>query len=396
MNRWRMGLLAGVLVVAVGGYAWMFAVAGPGVRASLSLLTGILAVLTGAVFWHYRERVTGRLATAYLALGSAVHLALAGIIVAADRLWSLGVLPALEQNWVHFVVGVLAVLGAFVTWTRARGAPEPAKTPARADVPEPPPPSTPELERTPDWEALAGQLRHHGTPGRVEQLRALERVAFALESSEPNARTIADARRVLHQEALRLATQAAAEARGGAEEDVLSQAASLLEWGAQKLPELAELDVSDLLMAKAIADIRAQHSAVEHVFVDHRQLLAIHPIDRATADDKCNERADAARAALPLLEANGMRLSEDLIAAHEALAAFKSVTGFQVIALDSGAAAERYVTFEGNGRREALKRAFGEQGVLVEVRLYRFDDPSVHQTMVRRVERVRTWKHVVD
>ena len=53
------------------------------------------------------------------------------------------------------------------------------------------------------------------------------------------------------------------------EGDALTQAAQLLEWGIQKLPELAELDVSDLLMAKVISDIQAKHTSVEHIFVQH-------------------------------------------------------------------------------------------------------------------------------
>ncbi|MCA9568191.1 MAG: hypothetical protein KC656_10125, partial [Myxococcales bacterium] len=222
-------------------------------------------------------------------------------------------------------------------------------------------------------------------------LARLRRIAEILaDGAEPDAR-IGDARRALQQEARRVLAEARAEAREDG--DVLSQAANLLEWGAQKLPELAELDVSDLLMGKAIADIRAKKDRVVQRFVDHRDLRAIHPIDRATAEAKCDERAEAARAALPLLRANGMRLSEELIAAHEELAAFRSVTGFQVVELMDGG----FVTFEGNGRREALQRAFGtEEAVLVEVRHYVFDDPGVAAIIDRRVQRVRSWKNVDD
>ncbi|MCB9674621.1 MAG: hypothetical protein H6737_05850 [Alphaproteobacteria bacterium] len=392
MSRWRAGLLAVILAVTLGGYGWMFAVADAGVRQSLALLSAVFTALVIAVFWHYRHRLTARLVTANLALGTVVHLAFAGLIVGADRLWELGLLPALERNWLHFLIGVLAVAGSFVTWTRARGGQEPAVVAVSRDgaPPEPAPPATPETVQPPDWARVSEALA--GDPVRLKQLRALERIAHVLGEPGNAASRAAEARRIVHQEVMRLQTDAAAVANANDEEDVLSQAASLLEWGAQKLPELAELDVSDLLMAKAIADIRALAASVEHVFVDHRQLLAIHPIDRATADDKCNQRADAARDALPLLEANGMRLSEELIAAHEALAAFKSVTGFQVVQLD----AERYVTFEGNGRREALKRAFPERGVQVEVRLYRFADPDTQASIVRRVERVRRWKAVED
>ncbi|MFT4978270.1 MAG: hypothetical protein ACI8S6_004178, partial [Myxococcota bacterium] len=117
-----------------------------------------------------------------------------------------------------------------------------------------------------------------------------------------------------------------------------------------------------------------------------------HPIDRDTANEKCDARAAAARDALPVLQANSMRLSEALIASDEALRPFASVTGFQVVDLGEG---EGYVTFEGNGRREALSRAFGEDfGVEVEVRLFHFPDEATAATIRRRVRRVQRWKLV--
>lgn len=384
---WRGGLFLGIVAVGVIGYLWMFAVGDSGVRGSLGLLTVVFALLTAGVFWRYRDRLTERLVTANLALGSIVHLAIAAAIVATDRLWELGVLPALQTNWQHFAIGAFALAGSVLTWTAARGRRETPAVPVTLQGdPEPPPPPSPKLDAPPDWSALAETLE--GDSVRLKQLQALERLAHVL-SGETRDRAD-EALRVVYQEALRLQTDAAA--AGGDDEDVLTQAASLLEWGAQKLPELAELDVSDLLMAKAVADIRAQHDRVQHVFVDHRLLLAIHPIDRPTAEDKCEARAQAARDAMPLLEANGMRLSEDLIAAHDELEAFRSVTGFQVVRLPG----DRYVTFEGNGRREALQRALGDRPVEVEVRHFVFDDPETARTIARRVERVRSWKNVED
>ncbi len=57
----------------------------------------------------------------------------------------------------------------------------------------------------------------------------------------------------------------------------------------------------------------------------------------------------------------------------------------------------RYVTFEGNGRREAFKRAFDsmpEIEVLVEVRLYQFEDAETLQYIRQQVELCREWKKV--
>ena len=73
-----------------------------------------------------------------------------------------------------------------------------------------------------------------------------------------------------------------------------------------------------------------------------------------------------------------MRLSEALIASEPALEPFRSVTGFQCVRLseqDGGG----FVTFEGNGRREALRRAF-------------VDQPEVDiQVEVRRSGLIREW-----
>lgn len=386
MNPWRPRLLVGIVLATSVGWGLLFAYAEPSVRGRLLLLSGVFAVGTAAVGWHYRARVTARLATAYLALGAIVHAGTAGLVVGADVLWREGIAPALAESWVSFALGALGIGASAFTWTRARGGGSPPARHVATDRPEPPPPPSPELEAEPDWPALTASLKDD--PIRARMLAALQRVHQAIDAGPDGD----PARRVVRQELLRLDAEARASARQADEDDVLTQAASLLEWGAQKLPELAELDVSDLLMAKAIADIRASASAVEHTFVPHRDLRAIHPIDRATADAKCEERAQAARDALPLLRANGMRLSEDLIAAEDALAAFRSVTGFQVIQTEDGG----YVTFEGNGRREALQRAFGDEPVFVEVRNYTFDDPETARTMRRRVERVRRWKGVAD
>lgn len=360
MNHWRNGLLVALLTATTAAYAWMLAVAAPGLRASLALLAAAFILGFAGAMWHYREGMTPRFFTASLALGAVAHLGVAGLVVAGDRLGQLGVVPALAANGHHFALGVLGVAAAAFAWTRGRGTADPPAVATRADA------------------------------SRDRQAEALQRVSAALAAPGADADRVARAVEIVQQELLRLGTESAAEDALSEEGDVLSQAAALLEWGAQKLPELGELDVSDLLMAKAIADIQAQHTSVEHIFVDHRRLWAIHPIDRATADEKCNARAEAARAALPLLRAHGMRLSEELCAAHPELAAFKSVTGFQVVELGDG-----YVTFEGNGRREALKRAFGDElGVEVEVRLFTFDDAATLRTIQRRVERVREWKGV--
>lgn len=377
MSTWRTILLVGVLTGSLGAWGWMVARADPTLRGSLGLLALTMLGGTLAALWHYRHRLQANVLTSAVALGALVHTALAALVVAGERLGTLGVVPALASNGHHFLIGVLGLAGAAISWTRARG-----RTPLARRAPRdttPPAASPPRHIPGVDVDALRDAVA-------LDPVRAaeLERLLAILDADD-----LATAHDLAGRAARGLALAASADAREAGEDDALSQAASLLAWGAQKLPELAELDVSDVLMAKVIADIRATHAQVERRFVDHRHLWPIHPIDRATADAKCNERADAARAAGDLLAAHDDRLSEDLIAAEPALEAFRSVTGFQVVEM---AEADRYVTFEGNGRREALLRAFPDRAIQVEVRCYRFDDAEHTRTIQRRLERVRRWK----
>lgn len=383
----RDGLLAAVVLLTSIGYTAIFVLANDRVVGPLRLLLTVFLFGGAATAYHYRDRLTFKLVSANVALGCIVHLVSAALVVTADQVVALGAVSAVAQHWVNFGVGVLGITGAAFTWTRARGADD-APDVVLPDAPEPAPPAVVDLE-PPAWEAVSASL---ASPEARRHLASLQRLEAVLDEATEPAERVEAALRVVRQEAKRLQTSAAAEA--DSDDDVLSQAANLLEWGAQKLPELGELDVSDVLMAKAIADIRALRVRVEHRFIDHRKLRAIHPIDRATADAKCEERAAAARVALPLLEAHGNRLSEALINGEEALAAFRSVTGFQVVEIEGG---QGFVTFEGNGRREALRRAFGhERAIDVEVRVFLFDDPAVQATIERRVQRVRRWKQVVD
>jgi len=394
MMIWRLVLFFSALLGSVAGYGMLLWTASPGLQTILWLLLSVFMLGTAAISWRYREQLTWRLFSANLSIGAVVLTAAAGAIRGAMWLSETQSWPQVAPRWQYLLIGLVGVSAAFFAWTRARRKPAPPAVVA-PDTVEPPPTPTPRLQQAPRWEALHSALRTRDDRMRLRQLSTLQRLFVVTEDGELSSDERLDAvRRTLHQEARRLVSESVAAERESAESDALTQAASLLEWGVQKLPELSEIDVSDLIMAKTVADIRALSSSVEHTFVDHRRLLAIHPINRETANQKCDQRAAAARDALPLLRENGMRLSEELIGAHEALSAFRSVTGFQVVSMGGG---KGYVTFEGNGRREALRRAFGDdEGVQIEVRLFRFDDPTTRETIIRRVQRVRRWKNVTD
>lgn len=320
---------------------------------------------------------------------------------------SLGVgLVSFLLIWENIIYRRIAVVvfgaGAayFLLTKRKKSSDTMACAPPRFDMPaEPPPKQAPAVgnqkSAEPDWEAAANRLETLGQNQRQLELHVLRRIyaASTTNSREPAEERLQKVQWTIEQEATRLLQRAEMEDRAD-EDDVLSKVTNLVQWATQKVPELAELDMSDVIMAKTVADINQLRSSISTAVVDLSELKAIHNVDRETAVEKSKQRALAARNALPLLKANGMVLGEALIAANEELQPFESITGIQVVSLGDQ---DGYVTFEGNGRAWALKQAFGpEYGVKVEVRLFLFEDVENARKIVRRVKRVREWKKVTD
>lgn len=386
-SAWRPAILVATIGGTAAGYAWLFVSAEPREQASLLWLTGTFTVVALGLAWVSREGLDIRTLTSNLALGSIVHLVGAGAVVTAEHLWRRGWVPGLGGSWGYFLLGTVGTLAALSSWSRAKPATTPASRPApRAASPEPPPGPSTHLDDPPPWDALGQAFDERGDAVRQRQLAALRRIAEVLDGDDPASERVRDATLVLRQEVFRLGNESVAALQGADDDDLLTRAAAFFEWGVQKLPELVDLDVEDLLLAQVVAEIRAWKSHVEHRYIDHTLLEPIHPIDRPTAEEKCAGRVAALQEAKGLLRANGMRLSEDLIAAHPELEALSSVTGFQVVSLGEGAG---YVTFEGNGRAFALKRAFADEVVAVEVREFCFDDEDRRQRVLRHIDRVR-------
>jgi len=147
-------------------------------------------------------------------------------------------------------------------------------------------------------------------------------------------------------------------------------------------------------MGKTVSDIHRLQNSMKFILVELYRLHPIHPIDRKTAQDQVDARAEAALKAKDIIVANDRNISESLLEDNESLKALKSVTGIQVVFMG-----QDYVTFEGNGRVYALKQAFKpEDKISVEVRLYEFPDGingEIHQTIIRRINRVRRYKGFV-
>ena len=270
------------------------------------------------------------------------------------------------------------------------------------NAPEPPPAYNPLGEVAVskfNWDEIASSLTALGDRDRQSTLQSFRRI-YAAAASGAEARC--DSVRLqqviwtVEQECQRLVQAARMSERARTEGDVLTKASDMVDWALQKTPEITEMNVSDLLMGKAIADIRRLKTDVNPIIVDLTELRAMHNVagGRDTVVEKTKQRVSAARKAFPLIRSNGFILSEALIASNEELKSFESITGIQVVSLGPGGG---YVTFEGNGRAWALKQAFSEDaGIKVEVQLYEFSPSSVQDDIVCAIQRVRLWKKVTD
>ena len=383
------------------------------------LIVGGKALLGGGVTSRYLTSSLTSLLI-YLALGMTLLWAL-------SKLVDMEYLPALDEKWTSILSALVSVGVVKYSQTEAKkrlqgganisllrkvldtvtpgltlvgksggksGKPTSPRRYDSASSAEPAPPAVTEGKQSPHWGSIFAELRGANDALRLKHLESLHRLFYVAEAN-CDADGASAIQRTVQQECMRLAVDAAAE-RCNTDEDVIDGIASLLDYGFHKLPELFDINYSDLLLFKVMHDINARSTSQRKIFVDHRQLRAFHPIDHAPAVAKCEKRAACARRALPALRANGMKLSNALIMANDDLSVFRSLTGFQVVKMNDGV----YVTFEGNGRREALARAFGgkaaKEGVQIEVTLFEFDDDNARKECVQGVEKVRSLKHVVD
>jgi hypothetical protein len=400
---WRRGLVGSILVLS-------FALLVKLTPSSSKEEIVVIFLVASLMMWNYVLQLhamgSERIVTLAIAIGALGILLSVAIIAFVRELVQFGILPEsrLQGIWLYITIGYVTVTVIYWIWnhfsgktksdltTSSRRATQALikKTKHALISPEPPPASL--VSEKYDWLEVLGQFGRQPEPGRLSHLVSLCRI-FAATNTEDITRV----RATIIDEVTKLQRECTADIKS-AKEDLLSQSVQMLLWGKQKLPELTELDMSDLIMAKVIADINRLSTGYESIFVSYKSLKPIHAINRGSANAKCDDRADAARKAISVLQANGMRLSESLIAAEESLKEFQSVTGFQVVQL-SGSDGGGYVTFEGNGRRESLKRAFQDNpniDLFVEVRLFQFVDEETTVHISQQVQICRRWKGVLD
>merc|ERR1719174_2774579 len=105
------------------------------------------------------------------------------------------------------------------------------------------------------------------------------------------------------------------------------------------------------MMGIAVGEARRSQEHIEKKFVKLNQLTPIHPIDRKEAIEKTEQQAEALVSARHIVAEANWVLEDYMCYGHEELHVFQSLSGFEAVEVDG-----LYITFEGNGRREALKR----------------------------------------
>lgn len=210
----------------------------------------------------------------YLALGMTLLWAL-------SKLVDMEYLPALDEKWTAIVallvaVGVLKLSQAEAKKRRSGGANisllrkvldtvspgismvgksggKAAKpiTPRRYDSAssaEPAPLAVTEGKTSPHWSSIFAELSGVNDALRLKHLESLHRLFYIAEAN-CEADGASAIQRTVQQECMRLAVDAAAE-RCNTQEDAIDGIASLLQYGFQKLPELFDINYSDLLLFK--------------------------------------------------------------------------------------------------------------------------------------------------
>ncbi len=165
---------------------------------------------------------------------------------------------------------------------------------------------------------------------------------------------------------------------------IASEARKLVHYLLGKRSELEDLDLSDVMMAKAILDIHRKKTRKDVVRVPLFALHQIHTLDRENAIAATRRRIEVLREhRRELVEAGTITL--DVLAR-----VLPSVSWIKVVEAEP----DTYLAFEGNGRIEALQAVFGpEDGIAVEVEAYRVRHAK---RILRRLNRVRRLNGLID
>ncbi len=144
-----------------------------------------------------------------------------------------------------------------------------------------------------------------------------------------------------------------------------------------KKSEVADLDVKDIMLTKAVLDIHRKRTHKSLVSVPLFSIHQIHRLDRENSMLATQQRVKT-------LEAHKQELLGAREMTCELLAKYlPSVSWMKVVEHEPGG----YIAFEGNGRLAAMQEVFApEDDMRVEVEQYHFRNTT---KIVRRLNRVR-------
>jgi len=146
---------------------------------------------------------------------------------------------------------------------------------------------------------------------------------------------------------------------------------------AGKKSEVQELDLKDVVLAKAILDVHRKRTHKEMTTVPLFSIRQIHELDRENALQTTRQRLKTLRSCKKELLAAG-KITCDTLARL-----MPSVSWIKVVQDRPGG----YLAFEGNGRIAAMQKVFTQSdGIEVEIEQYHFRNT---RKIVRRLNRVR-------
>jgi hypothetical protein len=141
--------------------------------------------------------------------------------------------------------------------------------------------------------------------------------------------------------------------------------------------EVQELDLKDVVLAKAILDVHRKRTRKEMTTVPLFSIRQIHMLDRENALQATHQRLKTLQACKEELLQAG-KITCDVLARF-----MPSVSWIKVVQDRPGG----YLAFEGNGRIAAMQEVFTpSDGIDVEVEQYHFRNT---RKIVRRLNRVR-------
>ena len=143
-----------------------------------------------------------------------------------------------------------------------------------------------------------------------------------------------------------------------------------------KTSEIKDLDYKDALLAATVAEIQAFKKEETPILVPLEEVVPIHRLDRENAQKKLKERVKE------LSKHKAAILEKKVLTKKELVKYLPSISHFKVVFDDP-----HYITFEGNGRLEALKEVFKESDkIQLEVDLIECTSSALKK--VRKVRKV--------